>query len=128
MVVSCPDAMAFVFDESQVKATKNDWKELAFSLQWENSYGYYGIGTKNGWTVEIYADNFEMPNSAEVTPTLVEFDDHLSETPLNPGLFARNSNAKKQFSKCTHPGHHACLDEFTADGNIQFEEGPASNS
>jgi len=33
MVVSCPDAMAFVFDESQVKTTKNDWKELAFSLQ-----------------------------------------------------------------------------------------------
>jgi len=29
-------------------------------------------------------------------------------------------NAQKKFSQCPEPGHHACLDQFEADGNLEF--------
>ena len=26
-----------------------------------------------------------------------------------------------KFEECEHPGHHGCLDQFKADGSLQFE-------
>ena len=26
------------------------------------------------------------------------------------------------FNKCEVPGHHACLDQYEADGSVQFKE------
>ena len=29
-------------------------------------------------------------------------------------------SAGRDFSTCIRPGHHACLDQFRPDGNVQF--------
>ena len=70
-------------------------------------------------------------------PTRVPMAGAWVTTPRNPGLFSRNHYVydyfrhvehhggnsfykSGQFKKCPKPGHSACLDQYPADGNMQF--------
>lgn len=70
-------------------------------------------------------------------PTKVPMAGAWVTTPRNPGLFARNHYVYEyfrhsehhggdsfyeagSFKKCPEPGHSACLDQYLADGNMQF--------
>jgi hypothetical protein len=70
-------------------------------------------------------------------PTRVPMSGAWVTVPRNPGMFARNHYVTNyfrhaehhggdsfysagKFKKCPKPGHSACLDQYSADGNLQF--------
>lgn len=97
----------------------------------------------NGWTIEMYGKSELMERHKPYT--LLQLGKHLVPAPENPGLYVRNrygveiyrhvehwrtlnqehgfvSYQSGQFPKCTKPLHQTCLDQFHADGNLQFLE------
>ncbi|XP_067947171.1 uncharacterized protein [Watersipora subatra] len=108
--------------------------------------GIYNLNSPN-WHVEIYGQHLmdsEKLLLEHIPPTLVELDGALVPTPASPGLFSRNRYGYEiyqhaqhwmslsqssgwqfyrpgTFSPCRRPGHHSCLDQYLADGNIQFQ-------
>ena len=91
----------------------------------------------------------EMQALLKRPATKASFDDQLVELPRNPGLYARNRYGHEiykhaehwlsvhvrrtasgwneyhpsgVFGICSHPGHHACLKQYAADGNLQFSD------
>ena len=94
-----------------------------------------------GWTIEMYGKTKLMKRN--IPYTLVNLGNHWLFAPENPGLYARNRYgievyrhaehwraqkaehgfkpyASGKFPECTKPAHHSCLDQFHADGDIQF--------
>lgn len=110
--------------------------------------GKFIVTTPAGWHVELYGQHFtdtERLISQGLKPTKVMFDGQWVGAPANPGLYARNrygyevykhaqhwmnlghesgwqSYHPAQFSRCPRVGHHACLDQYSVDGNLQFED------
>ena len=105
-------------------------------------------GSAPGWSVELYGQHImtsEILVSRGMKPTKVLFDGTWVNVPTNPGLYVRNRYGREvykhaqhwletnknsgwdtyqpsTFSKCAKENHHACLDQYMADGNLQFEE------
>ena len=111
--------------------------------------GKFRVGASR-WTLELYGQHM-MESEALVAsgqkPTKVLFAGQWVTVMRNPGLFARNRYGPNvyqheehwmeighnsgwafyrpsTFKKCPKPGHSACLDQFTADGNLQFSDYP----
>ncbi|XP_077984355.1 uncharacterized protein LOC144438993 [Glandiceps talaboti] len=99
------------------------------------------------WSVETAGSHMmdsELLIQEGMSPTKVFHVGQWVGVPRNPGLHARNRYGKEiyrhaqhwmsmkktdgytdyqttGFTPCTSPGHHACLDQYLPDGNIQFE-------
>jgi len=113
--------------------------------------GKFRVGTTR-WTLELYGQHImesEMLVASGQRPTKVQFAGQWVAVMRNPGLFARNRYGPKiyqhaehwmdtghntgwsfysagSFTKCSQPGHSGCLDQFPADGNLQFSDYPFS--
>lgn len=99
----------------------------------------------HGWSVQIYGfDNVTTTQRKKKRiKTKMKLKNKWIYLPENPGQYSRNrygaemykhaehwmSSGQKsswdeyksgRFQKCTIPGHHACLDQFEADGDINF--------
>ncbi|CAH1776798.1 unnamed protein product [Owenia fusiformis] len=109
--------------------------------------GIFNVYSQN-WNVEMYGQHLmdsEKMILKGLSPTQVHFDGQWVNVPTNPGLFVRNRYGKEvyqhaqhwmtlghstgwtpyipsKFKTCSKPGDMACLDQFLADGNLQFEE------
>ncbi|CAH1776799.1 unnamed protein product [Owenia fusiformis] len=109
--------------------------------------GIFNVFSQN-WKVEMYGQHLmdsEKMIHRGLTPTQVHFDGQWVNVPTNPGLFVRNRYGKEvyqhaqhwmtlghstgwtpyvpsKFKTCSKPGDMACLDQYLADGNLQFEE------
>lgn len=109
--------------------------------------GYFALKTRN-WIVELWGFaefGSQMDAARGVVPTKVRFAGQWVNHPHNPGLFARNRYGKEiykhqehwrrhkhrtswvlynpgSFIKCPQPGHSSCLDQYLADGNMQFRD------
>ena len=103
--------------------------------------GWFNVRTTR-WRLEIFGrpwlETHDVVASGQV-PTRVPFDGEWLIGHRNPGLYARNRygpgclqhaewkrgwsfyNAGR-FKKCPIKGHSACLDQFPADGNMQFSK------
>jgi len=111
--------------------------------------GKFRVGTTR-WTLELYGQHM-MESEALVAsgqkPTKVLFAGQWVSVMRNPGLFARNRYGPNMyqhaehwmdvghdtgwafyrpstFKACPETGHSACLDQFPADGNLQFSDYP----
>ena len=111
--------------------------------------GKFRVGTTR-WTLELYGQHImesEMLVASGQQPTKVQFSGQWVTVMRNPGLFARNRYGPNMyrhaehwmdtghntgwafygagsFTKCSQPGHSGCLDQFPADGNLQFSDYP----
>ena len=100
-----------------------------------------------GWHIEIYGQHImdsELLRAEGLKPTKVHLDGQWVSVPRNPGLFMRNRYGHEiyrhalhwmslgektgwinykttKFLACEQPGHHACIDRYNTDGNLQFE-------
>ena len=109
--------------------------------------GYFGLKTTN-WRIELWgysAFDTQLTRARGLRPTKVLFAGQWVNHPHNPGLFARNRYgagiyrhqehwsrigqssgwnfySPGTFIKCPRPGHSGCLDQFPADGNMQFRD------
>ena len=109
--------------------------------------GYFALETIN-WKIDLWgftAFDTQLARARGLRPTKVIFAGQWVNLPHNPGLFARNRysagtyqhqehwrsigriSAWKFYSpgtfiKCPRPGHSGCLDQFPADGNMQFRD------
>ena len=109
--------------------------------------GYFDLRTTN-WGVELWGFaefDTHMDSAKGVVPTKVMFAGQWVNHPHNPGLFARNRYGAGiyrhqehwrrhnhrtgwafynpgSFIKCSEPGHSSCLDQYPADGNMQFRD------
>ena len=109
---------------------------------------FYLTKKDSRWRVEIYGDhrlNSETLMDKGWPRTRLLFDGQWVGVPRNPGLYSRNHYGTeiyqhaqhwlvmgkksgwadylvKRFTKCPVPGHHYCLDQYEADGNMQFRE------
>ena len=107
--------------------------------------GKFQIGVP-GWTIEMYGQHMmdsELLLLEGMKPTKVPLDGKWVNMPRNPGLFVRNRYGHEiyrhsvhwmtlgqkngwinyktdHFLNCDDPGHHACLDRYNPDGNLQF--------
>ncbi|XP_065667261.1 uncharacterized protein LOC105849534 [Hydra vulgaris] len=93
----------------------------------------------NGWSIQLYGQQ-----TLPVNETIINALNESIIVPENPGLYSRNRYGKelykhvehwmtlkhksswenyaiKNFSTCDIPNHHACLDQFQADGDIIFK-------
>ncbi|CAM1311603.1 Uncharacterised protein at_DN2433 [Pycnogonum litorale] len=91
----------------------------------------------------VWLDSYNYKKQG-LPPTTVYFYGEWIPSPGNPGRAVRNrygsevfrhcehwsvlklkhgraSYTSGSFTKCTYPGHHACLDQYPADGVLQFE-------
>eukprot|EP00794_Sanderia_malayensis_P017017 gene17017-18731_t len=108
--------------------------------------GVFNVGA-DSWQIEIYGQHKMDTNENKLIgeqPTRIEFAGQMVQVPNNPGQYSRNrygheiyKHAEHWFSnnvnsgwalyhpgtfhKCAMRGHHGCLDQFKADGNIQFK-------
>lgn len=104
--------------------------------------------SRDGWRIELYGQHLmesEMLVARGESPTKVNFAGQMVTVMRNPGLFARNRYGKKiyrhqehwlargkesgwhfynagKFERCPVKEHSACLNQFSADGNMQFEK------
>ena len=98
------------------------------------------------WPIELWGQHqldsgiLEKRNG---TQTRIIFHGEKIEVPRNPGLYMRNRYGYEiykhaqhwmalglqnswieyqagYFTRCTQPGNHDCLDQYSADGNLQF--------
>ena len=132
------------FEKSEYRFT--DLESLWCCADNRTAGGKFQIGT-TGWNIEMYGQHrmdSELLITAEMKPTKVLLDGKWVNAPRNPGLFVRNRyghevyrhalhwltmglksgwiNYKTEhFLKCEEPGHHACLDQYNTDGNLQFQ-------
>ena len=109
--------------------------------------GKFHIGT-TGWNIEMFGQHMmdsEQLIKAGMSPSKVLLDGKWVNVPRNPGLFARNRYGHeiyrhalhwltlglksgwenyntRSFLKCEEYSHHACLDLFNTDGNLQFKQ------
>lgn len=109
--------------------------------------GYFALKTTN-WKVDIwgYVDRTsQIDVSMGRVRTKLLFAGQWVIVPHNPGLMVRNRygagtykhqehwRAHKRatswmfynpgwFLKCSNPGHSSCLDQYPADGNMQFKD------
>ncbi|XP_070554223.1 uncharacterized protein [Ptychodera flava] len=109
--------------------------------------GKIQISTKDGWSIETAGQHMmesELLIQQGLAPTRVFYDGQWVTVTRNPGLAARNRYGREiyrhaqhwmtmgkrggyedystsGFSPCNSPDHHACLDRYSVDGNIQFE-------
>ena len=101
----------------------------------------------DGWSVQLYGqhkmDSLNLIAKGE-SPTKVFFSGQWTNSPENPGQYARNRYGREmyrhaehwmspgqrtgwekydthQFSACPVKGFHGCLDQYLPDGSIQFE-------
>ena len=100
-----------------------------------------------GWRIEIFGQHImdsELLRAEGLKPTKVILDGQWMSVPRNPGLFMRNRYGHEiyrhalhwlslgektswinynttKFLTCEQPGHHACIDRYNTDGNLQFE-------
>ena len=109
------------------------------------SGGYFALRVP-GWRIELWG----MPKAGSedliregLNVTRIQTDGYWHQAPPSPGAFARNRYGYEIFKHsqhwqtlnmkdswviyqpgsyppCPRPGHHACLDNLLADGNIQF--------
>ena len=105
-------------------------------------------GAYSPWTIEVYGyhrTDSETLLRQGMTPTRVFFDGMWVRAPRNPGLHVRNRYGQEmyrhaqhwislgkysgwdeyvpyQFTPCPIPGRHDCLDLYSVDGNLQFQE------
>ena len=93
----------------------------------------------NGWSIQLYGQQTLSTNE-----TVIQALNESFVVPENPGLYLRNRYGKeiyqhaehwmilkhnsswesyliKNFSKCSIPNHHACLDQFPSDGDLIFK-------
>ena len=109
--------------------------------------GKFQISTTR-WTLELYGQHkmeSEMLVASGQKPTKVQLAGQWVTVMRNPGLFARNRYGPNMyrhaehwmttghdsgwafyqpssFIACPQPGHSACLDQYSADGNLQFSD------
>ncbi|XP_032226808.2 uncharacterized protein LOC5502641 [Nematostella vectensis] len=109
--------------------------------------GKFRISTSR-FTIEMYGQHMmesELLVASGQQPTKVDFAGMLVNVVRNPGMYARNRYGPNhfrheehwmdmgretgwsfynpgKFTKCTEPGHSACLDQYPADGNLQFSD------
>ena len=109
--------------------------------------GYFALKTTN-WKVDLWGFTefgSHMDVAKGVIPTKVMFSGQWVNHPHNPGLFARNRYGNGiyrhqehwrrhkhssawilynpgSFLECPEPGHSSCLDQYPADGNMQFSD------
>lgn len=107
--------------------------------------GKIKVSSKN-WHIELYGQHLmdsEMLRMDGVKPTKALLDGQWVGVPRNPGWHARNRYGREifahaqhwmatgkgdgwinyetnRFTVCHEPGRHDCLDNFNADGNMQF--------
>lgn len=97
----------------------------------------------HGWNIEIYGQHKLTTGAGDVPRTKVLMGEQWVATPENPGLYVRNRYGREvyrhaehwmatgkntgwavyesgYFAKCTATEHHGCLDQFRADGDLQF--------
>lgn len=104
---------------------------------------------RNYWRIELHGIGTmesQLLVAKGLRPTKIMFAGLWVTTMQNPGLFSRNRYGPNiyqhaqhwndimafkgpwgryhpgVFSKCPIPGHSGCLDQFSADGNLQFSE------
>ena len=101
----------------------------------------------SGWHIEIYGQHImdsELLRVEGFKPTKILLDGQWVSVPRNPGLFMRNRYGHEiyrhalhwlslgektgwvnyqttKFLECEQPGHHACIDRYNTDGNLQFQ-------
>ncbi len=100
------------------------------------------------WPIELWGQHTLHAGilmHADQTGTKVLLHGEAVEAPRNPGLVVRNRYGREVFqhaqhwmslglqnswapyrpgffTRCTQPGHHDCLDQYAADGNLQFSD------
>ena len=97
----------------------------------------------DGWSIQIYGQH-ELTTHHSDTRTKVKLANYFVNLPENPGLYARNRYGREiykhaehwlssglksgwneyisgKFNQCDKPEHHACLDQFEADGDLRFK-------
>ncbi|XP_067936439.1 uncharacterized protein [Watersipora subatra] len=108
--------------------------------------GYLNFKSSAGWTVEVFyigSLGSTRLKASGLSVTRALLDGQYITTCESPGLLARNRYGHEiyqhvnhwssqgaasswmfyeagEFAKCTQTGHHACLDQFRADGSTQF--------
>ncbi|XP_069137824.1 uncharacterized protein [Argopecten irradians] len=113
-----------------------------FVLKSDISYWYVEIWAESRFTPTAFRTAMENYNGRSVK-TMIRVNNVWVHAPFNPGLWARNRYGSEiykhsqhwrtlgkntswgkypmnDFLKCPEPGHHACLDNYKADGNLQF--------
>lgn len=114
----------------------------------EKQRGYFSIYTPDlyseMWGEPVLSHDLPLGKPFRSVPTQVELHGHWVYAPHSPGTYARNRYGIEifrhaqswsqlgmktswapyksgHFKKCKTPKHHACLDHFSTDGNIQFQ-------
>uniref|UniRef100_A0A6P8J045 Uncharacterized protein LOC116305542 n=1 Tax=Actinia tenebrosa TaxID=6105 RepID=A0A6P8J045_ACTTE len=116
-------------------------------LEGRQTGGQFLIGTPS-FTIEMYGQYMmesEILAARGQPSTKINFAGEWVNVVRNPGLYARNRYGPNHFrhaehwrdagsatgwvfyrpshfTKCPTPGHSACLDQYPADGNIQFSD------
>ena len=119
---------------------KEKFEKAGFGFSIDPSgLGGFTITTKN-WHLSMYGrKSLEVGDmiAQGKLPTRVPMSGAWVTVPRNPGMFARNHYVTNyfrhaehhggdsfysagKFEKCPKPGHSACLDRYSADGNLQF--------
>jgi hypothetical protein len=123
----------------------NDGASLWCCADNRTAGGKFGIGTRH-WHVELYGQHLmdsEMLMADGLPQTKLFFDGQWTGVPRNPGLHARNRYSHeifahaqhwlalgksdgwlkyktRTFTTCRSPNGQACLDQYNADGIVQF--------
>ncbi|XP_069105196.1 uncharacterized protein [Argopecten irradians] len=123
-----------------------EYKLLSASFQLDSEVTYWKVEIwgKPSFAVPTYRTAVRT-NDGRPIKTRVKINDVWVQTAFNPGLWARNrygsevfrhaqhwrslgkltsleEYSTRAFLECPEPGHHACLDNFNVDGNLQFSE------
>lgn len=136
------------FTEAGYTLTSDD-ASLWCCVDGRQAGGKFRVGTTR-WSLELYGQHMMESEGLAASgqkPTKVQFAGQWVTVMRNPGLFARNRYGPHvykhaehwmdmghdtgwsfyrpgKFKTCAFPGHSACLDQFPADGNIQFSDYP----
>ncbi|KAF6018343.1 hypothetical protein EB796_023355 [Bugula neritina] len=110
-----------------------------YNVVTDNSDKAFVISSEHA-SVKVHSvSSVERDSPGGMRHTSLLFGDLLSPTPSNPALSLKqrygtgflehmqrqqsiNFTHISTFSSCLTPGHHACLDKYITDGNIQFRK------
>ena len=127
-------------DFAAIEKLRGKFEEAGFEFSSHPSeLGGFSIRTTR-WKLSMYGrKSLEVGDMMEQgkLPTRVPMSGAWVTVPRNPGLFARNHYVTNyfrhaehhggnsfyeagRFKKCPISGHSACLDQYPADGNLQF--------
>eukprot|EP00795_Rhopilema_esculentum_P012884 gene12884-3635_t len=122
-----------------------EWPRLGSN---ESKIGGSILVIADGWNIEMYGsqslDSHQKILHGE-KPTKIDFAGQMANVPDNPGKVSRNRYGIEiykhsehwmskrmnsgydeyepgEFNDCVRPGHHGCLDQYEADGSLQFQE------